>query len=82
MSIRNFIKKNIISFSVIVFVLVYVIIIKFKPNFLYTRDGNLRSFGLGYKNKTIIPLWLVAIIISILSYIIVLYWLTFPSIQF
>ena len=82
MSLRNFIKKNIISFSVIVFVLVYVIIIKLKPNFLYTRDGTLRSFGLGYKNKTIIPLWLVAIIISILSYIVILYWLTFPSIQF
>ena len=82
MSLRNFIKKNIISFSVIVFVLVYVIIIKLKPNFLYTRDGTLRSFGLGYKNKTIIPLWLDAIIISILSYIVILYWLTFPSIQF
>jgi len=79
---RNFIKKHVISFAIIVFLAVYLTVNHIKPNFLYTRDGNLRPFGLGYKNKTIIPLWLIAIVIAILSYVGVLYWLALPKIQY
>ena len=38
-----------------------------KPAFLYTHKGTLRQFGLGYRHKTIIPLWLLSIIIAILT---------------
>ena len=38
--------------------------------------------GEGYKNKTVIPLWLIAIISAILSYTMILYWLTLPRLQF
>lgn len=82
MSVRAFIKKYIISFSILIFISVYLIINHFQPSFLYTRDGSLRSFGLGYKNKTVLPLWLISIVIAILSYVIVLYWLALPKIQF
>jgi hypothetical protein len=50
---------------------------KSKPNFLYNNDGSLREFGVGYKNKTILPLWLVAILLSMLCYLGVLYYLTY-----
>ncbi len=79
---RSFIKKHIISFSVLLFVASYMIINHVKPSFLYTNDGDLRQFGLGYKNKTVIPLWLIAIVSAILSYTAVLYWLALPKIQF
>jgi hypothetical protein len=79
---RNFIKKHVISFAILVFLAGYLTINHIKPSFLYTRDGNLRPFGLGYKNKTIIPLWLIAIVIAILSYVGVLYWLALPKIQY
>jgi len=42
------------------------------PSFLYNEDGSLREFGIGYSSKTILPIWLVAIIIAILSYLAVL----------
>ncbi len=79
---RSFIKKYIISFSVLLFVAIYLIINHIKPAFLYTHEGTLRPFGLGYKNKTVIPLWLIAIISAILSYTMILYWLTLPKLQF
>tara|TARA_X000000368_G_C22864300_1_gene637994 strand:+ start:69 stop:299 length:231 start_codon:yes stop_codon:yes gene_type:complete len=75
-------KKHIISFSVLLFVAIYLILNNVKPSFLYTNEGTLRPFGLGYKNKTVIPLWLIAIISAILSYTMVLYWLTLPRLQF
>jgi hypothetical protein len=43
-----------------------------KPSFLYNTDGSIREFGVGYKNKTIMPVWLVSIILGILCYIAVL----------
>ena len=48
-----------------------------KPNFLYNKDGSIREFGVGYKNKTILPLWLFSIILGILTYVIVLYYLQY-----
>ena len=53
-----------------------------KPAFLYNRDGSIRDFGVGYKNKTIVPLWLFSIILSIFSYLFVLYYLAYPKINF
>ena len=49
------------------------------PAFLYNIDGSIREFGVGYKNKTILPLWLFSIILGIISYIFVLYYLTYPK---
>ena len=50
-----------------------------KPNFLYNEDGSLREFGMGYRRKTIMPGWLVAIILAILSYISVKYYIIYPK---
>ena len=79
---RSFMKKNIISFAIVLYIIIYTRLNKVKPNFLYTNNGLLRSFGLNYKNKTILPIWLVTIFIAILSYIIVLYYITYPRIVY
>tara|TARA_Y100000385_G_C12866539_1_gene539583 strand:+ start:587 stop:757 length:171 start_codon:yes stop_codon:yes gene_type:complete len=50
-----------------------------KPPFLYNHDVSLRSFGVGYKSKTVIPLWLVALCLGIFSYYSVLYYLALPK---
>ena len=68
-----FIKRNITSFSIIVFLAVFTAIQAFKPRFMYNEDGSLRKFGIGFRRKTVIPAWLVAIIVAILSYLLVLY---------
>jgi len=48
----------------------------------YKDDGSIRQFGVGYRNKTILPVWLLAIILGILSYLFVLYYLAYPRISF
>ena len=51
-------------------------IILFLCWFLYNNDGSIREFGVGYKNKTILPVWFLSIILGILSYIVVLFYST------
>lgn len=79
MQTHSFIKKNYLFFSVLIFLILYGFIFKIRPSFLYKKDGQLRSFGLGYKNKTIIPLWLVSISLAIISYLFILFYLTVCS---
>jgi hypothetical protein len=50
-----------------------------QPRFLYNENGSLREFGIGYKNKTILPIWLLSIVLGIFSYLFVLYYLRYPK---
>jgi hypothetical protein len=75
---RTFIRNNITLVSIIIFMIIFGIIQWIKPAFLYKSDGSIREFGIGYKNKTIIPVWLLSIVLGILSYLFVLYYLAYP----
>lgn len=75
---REFIKKNINKFSILLYIVLFSLFIWFKPNFLYNKDGSLREFGIGTRYKTIIPLWLLALILAILSYFLILYYIVSP----
>ena len=78
----SFIRKHLVSFAILLFLAMYVVIIKLKPGFLYNHDGTLRTFGVGYKHKTVIPVWLLAITLAILSYLGILYYLVYPRLQY
>ncbi len=77
---RNYIRDNIALFSIIIFLILFILISIIKPAFLFKKDGSIREFGIGYKNKTILPIWLLSIILGILSYLIVMYYITYPKI--
>jgi len=64
-----FISKNITAVSVVIFVLLFSLIYVNKPSCFFMRDGTLREFGIGYKNKTIFPLWLASIILGLCVYL-------------
>uniref|UniRef100_A0A6C0CS05 Uncharacterized protein n=1 Tax=viral metagenome TaxID=1070528 RepID=A0A6C0CS05_9ZZZZ len=76
---RNFIRRNITSISILLFATIYGIIVLSKPGFMYNKDGSLRQFGIGYQKKTILPAWLIAIVIAIISYFGVLYYISLPK---
>ena len=59
--------------SIIFFVMLYCGIIYSKPSIIFYDDGTLREFGVGYKNKTIFPLWIISIFLGVWSYLLVLY---------
>jgi hypothetical protein len=51
-----------------------------KPAFLFNMDGSIKQFGYGYRNKTIIPFWLLSYLLGVFSYLGVLYYITYPKI--
>ena len=75
----GFIRKNINSFSIIIFLVSFILLNYFQPGFMYNNDGSLREFGLGQRRKTILPVWLLSIILGILSYLGVLYYISIPK---
>ncbi len=75
-------KENITLISIVLFVCIFLIIQFTKPAFLFKSDGSLRIFGIGYKTRTILPIWLFSIILGILCYLLVMFYITYPKILF
>tara|TARA_B100000424_G_C22704366_1_gene383911 strand:- start:369 stop:593 length:225 start_codon:yes stop_codon:yes gene_type:complete len=65
-------KRKNVNIAILIFITIFVLIQYIKPSFLYTNDGAIRNFGIGYKENTIVPMWLITIIIAILSYYLVI----------
>ncbi len=76
---KNYIREHIALISIILFVFMFGLIVMIKPAFLYNKDGSVREFGIGYKNKTILPIWLLSLILGIISYLIVMFYLASPK---
>jgi hypothetical protein len=76
---RNFIRDNVTLVAIILFITIFSMIQLSKPAFLYNTDGSIREFGVGYKNKTILPIWLLSIVLGILCYLIVMYYIAHPK---
>ena len=76
---RNFVRRNITSFAIMLFIILYGSIMLLRPDFLYDTDGSLREFGVGFRRKTVIPAWFLSILLAILSYFSVLYYLAAPK---
>lgn len=80
--LRTFTRNNTTLVSIVIFLLVFGLVQLMKPSFLYNKDGSLREFGVGYKNKTILPLWLFSIVLGILTYVLVLYYVKYSFINY
>ena len=66
---KTFVLKHKLTVAISIFLVLFSLIHYTKPALLYNADGGYRPFGLGYKHKTVIPIWLVAIILAIFSYL-------------
>jgi hypothetical protein len=78
----KFVRNNIPLVSIIIFVLLFILIILTKPSLVFDKNGKPREFGLGYRNKTVCPIWLLIIICGIFSYLAVLYYVNFRKFLF
>ena len=77
---RGYIRENITLVSVVMFIIIFGTIQMMKPTCLYNRDGSIREFGIGYRNKTIFPIWLLSLCLGILCYLFVMYYVANPRI--
>ena len=80
--LRQFVIQNINLVSVVIFLLLFALIMYIKPNIIFDKTGKPREFGIGYKNKTILPLWLTVIILAILSYLAILCFINYKTFIF
>jgi len=76
---RLFIRQNITSVSIVLFVVLFIMVQLLKPSIIYDKDGSIRQFGLASRKKTVLPIWLVTIFLAILCYLFILYYLTLPK---
>ena len=77
---RNYIRQNITLISIVLFIIIFGFIQLMKPACFYNKDGSIREFGIGYKNKTILPIWLLSLLLGILCYLAVMYYIAYPRI--
>ena len=70
---KNIIRNNLAGSAIVLYVVVFMLVQYATPSFLYNEDGSLREFGVGYSSKTVLPIWLIAIVLGILSYLAVFY---------
>jgi hypothetical protein len=74
--LKSVMRRNVLTISVLLYVCLYMLIMFLRPNFLFKKNGSLQEFGIGYRNKTIIPIWFLAIFIATLSYFSVMYYVS------
>ena len=70
------IRQHVVTISIIMYISIYMFIMYLKPSFIFNKNGSLREFGIGSRNKTIIPIWFLAIFIATLSYFSVMYYVS------
>lgn len=74
-NMKGFVYQNKLYIAISIFLVFFISVHILKPSFLYNADGGFRPFGLGYSHKTVIPMWVVAIVLAILSYLAVNFYL-------
>ena len=70
---KKWLAHNKVNTAVMIFLVLFSFFHYMKPGFAYNKEGGYRPFGLGFRNKTVIPVWVIAIILSITSYLFVLF---------
>ena len=76
-NVKAFVHTNRVNVAVLLFVLFAFVIHYMQPTMLYNDDGSFREFGVGYLHRTVFPIWLVILLLSIFSYYSVLYYLAY-----
>jgi hypothetical protein len=76
---KNYIRENPTLIAVVFFIIIFGAIQMMKPSCFYNKDGSIREFGIGYRNKTILPIWLLSILLGILCYLAVLYYIHYSK---
>ena len=75
MYLKGFVRYHKLNVTIFLFLVLFTLIHLLKPGLVYEKDGSFRDFGVGYRHKTVIPIWVVSIVLAILSYIAVSWYL-------
>ena len=76
-SVRIILREHILILSILLFIAIFSCIWFIKPSCFYNQNGSIREFGIGYKNKTIFPIWLFSLLLGLCCYLAFLYYIQF-----
>lgn len=62
---------NNLQFAIFIFIIACVILYKKKSKLFFKSNGEFKDFGVGGGDKTIIPFWLVTLIIELVTYLLI-----------
>ena len=65
---RRTLKKNILPIAILITTILISFVYFMKPDIVFNRDGTLKRFGLGNNSKTVLPMWFVVFIVSVMVY--------------
>jgi hypothetical protein len=71
---KRWIRQNKIIVAILIYIILFGIVNLLTPAFMYNPDGSLKEFGVGFRKKTIIPIWLISIFLAIIAYFSVVYY--------
>ena len=69
--VLDMVRQFKVNIAILVFIGVFYLAYKSNSSLFFNNDGSLKQFGVGYKHKTVVPLWLFAILSGIVVYIVV-----------
>tara|TARA_B100000902_G_scaffold366996_1_gene389228 strand:- start:277 stop:495 length:219 start_codon:yes stop_codon:yes gene_type:complete len=68
---RDFIKNNKILATFILYIIMFAGLMIVKPSYAFNKDGSIKDFGLGYTNRTVLPIWVLVIVFAVISYFLI-----------
>ena len=57
-----------LQLSLAIYLVLVTLVLFYKSDLTHDNNGNLKTFGIGSDNKTLLPLWLIILLGSIVSY--------------
>ena len=69
----QYIRENKVIVAILLFIVFFATIHSLKPRMIYNEQDGFRQFGIGYKQKTVVPIWVVSIILAVFCYLAVYY---------
>jgi hypothetical protein len=61
-------RDNIMLTGVAMFIFLYAVLVYWRPAAVFDAKGNMRPFGIGRPDTTVMPLWLCVVMLAVLSY--------------
>jgi|SaaInlV_100m_DNA_2_1039680.scaffolds.fasta_scaffold280719_1 hypothetical protein len=61
-------RDNTILTAAVIFLVLYGVLVYWRPGAVFDSKGNMRPFGVGRSETTVMPLWLCVTMLAILSY--------------
>ena len=74
MNYIRFVRSHKLSTAISIFITLMIFIHFINPQIIFNKNGGFRQFGIGYREKTVLPIWFATILIAILSYLAVLFY--------